>query len=228
MQARFYPSEQKEAKALIIFFNGWAMTPEVVTHLRPAQGHDLLILWDYRELSLDFDISAYADIKLMAWSMGVWAADQIFNKLTSTYPISEAVAICGTAYPMSDLRGIPQEIFEGTLHGLDEKNRQRFNRRMCGGKRLKHLFEAFSARSTEEIKEELLQVYHLEQGQQEPQGKKDTAPWTKAIIGMKDRIIPPENQKHYWQEQGIQQVIREEDDHYIFDKFSSWEEIWQL
>ncbi len=228
MQYKLYRYKEGN-KSLILFFNGWAMTPETIEHLAFNQDNDLLVLWDYRSSKFNLDLSAYEEIYLLAWSMGVWAADRWYHKLKVKPLIKEAIAICGTGYPMSDERGIPQMIFEGTLESLSEENRLRFNRRMCGGKRLKHLFEALQKRSTEEIKGELQSVYEeeLRRLETEELKKQETAPWTKAIIGLKDRIIPPENQQRYWKEQAVSILPLAEEDHYMFTFIKSWEELWQ-
>ncbi len=226
MQYKLYQHKQNNTE-LIIFFNGWAMTPETVEHLSFDEKQDLLVLWDYRSLDLDFNLNAYQSIKLIAWSMGVWAADKWYNSLDTKVNIQQALAICGTGYPMSDERGIPQTIFEGTLQGVSEKNRERFNRRMCGGKSLRHLFDALAKRPTQEIKAELQSVYdeelkRLKLGEVQ---KQKVAPWTKAIIGGKDRIIPASNQECYWQELGLEIDTLEDEAHYIFASYTSWEDL---
>ena len=54
MQYRHFRQEGcGEAHGLILHFNGWAMTPEAVQHLRLPLGYDLLVLWDYRTDVLD-------------------------------------------------------------------------------------------------------------------------------------------------------------------------------
>ena len=46
-------------------------------------------------------------------------------------PICERVALNGTVTPVDDLKGIPQQVFEGTLEGLNEVALEKFIRRMC-------------------------------------------------------------------------------------------------
>lgn len=226
MQYKIYPSSQGSTGRLILFFNGWAMTPESVEHLSIPEGYDLIVLWDYRDLVLPsaLDLSAYTSIDLVAWSMGVWAADHVLG--LCELPIHRAVAVCGTGYPMDDTLGIPEVIFRATLEGLTEDNRLRFNRRMCGGKNLRHLFDALARRSTEEIYDELNSVLLREQGAiQRPSPRQNTAPWTKAIVGRGDRIIPPDNQQRYWEGQGVD-IEWTDDAHYAFVRMTSWDELW--
>lgn len=225
MQHRLYPAEHPRQQ-LILYFNGWAMTPEAVDHLVRPEGYDLLVVWDYRSLELDFDFSPYAEIKLVAWSMGVWAADLFYTGLEHRLPLSTAVAICGTGYPMDDRLGIPRAIFEGTMHGLSEANRTRFNRRMCGGKTYRHLFEALAKRSTREIKQELEVVYADQLSGERPQPKPLALHWSLALVGREDRIIPAEHQIAYWQTQGAEIRIFPEAAHYLMGGLTRWEELW--
>lgn len=217
-----------DSDKLILFFNGWAMTREAVEHLAIPAGYDLLHVWDYRTDEQDFDRSSYREIRLLAWSMGVWAAERLAMQglLPET---ASAVAVCGTGYPMDDEMGIPMEIFRGTLDGLTEENRFRFNRRMCGGKSLKHLFDALAARETSEIKAELGRVYEEESRRLGSDNPHPQSPlqWDKVLIGEKDRIIPAKNQEHFWNMRGCPQIeMVVGGDHYLFNRFSTWESLW--
>lgn len=220
------------AHGLIVLLNGWAMTPESIEHLIRPQGYDLLVLWDYREPLTETDLqpmcpwAQYRDVHLVAWSMGVWAADRL-SSFWRQLPLSHAIAICGTGYPMHDSYGIPVEIFRGTLEGLTEANRARFNRRMCGGRTYRHLFDALAQRTTEEIRTELEDVMryelareHAEVPTHRPLG------WTLALIGGQDRIIPADNQVHYWQSVGTSYKLYPEAAHYLLGELTHWSDLW--
>lgn len=223
MQYKLYPQGEGNQR-LILYFNGWAMTPEAVEHLRLPAGYDLLVLWDYRSSELGLDLSTYEYITLVAWSMGVWAANAARGWLKQL-PIERSLAVCGTGYPMDDHWGIPRAVFEATLEGITPENRMRFNRRMCGGKSLRHLFEALERRSTDEIRDELQRVYDLEQTTPHTAPQPEGIVWTLAHIGLEDRIIPATNQQAYWQMQGVE--TREHlAPHYLFGQFSHWKELW--
>ena len=49
--------------------------------------------------------------------------------------------------------------------------------------------------------------------------------WQKAIIGNKDKIIPTQNQLEYWQNQPQTNIQLMDAEHYLFDHFSSWQEL---
>lgn len=212
-----------KANKLIIFFNGWSMSPAAVDHLALPSDCHLLHLWDYREADHAIP-TGYQEYFVVAWSMGVWAAQCYLT--SSLSPMIKKIAIAGTPYPMHNQWGIPENIFRGTLHMLTDTNREKFNRRMCGGKSLAHLRQVLSLRSTKEIKEELKTVYDIQKNGL-PQ-----VPWVSwwdvAVIGAEDRIIPPENQKEYWQIAHTRTVWFPQGSHYLFSLFESWEQILTL
>ncbi len=231
MQQRLYKNsdEADQEKGLILYFNGWAMTPEAVEHLLLPEGFDLLVCWDYRDLSFDFDFTPYNEIHLVAWSMGVWAAEQLDARHLLP-ALASATAVCGTAFPMDDEMGIPVAIFKGTWAGLNEANRLRFNRRMCGGKSLKTLFDALAARPTDEIKAELQCVMQSEEQRLLGALSLATQPlkWDRAYIGMKDLVIPPENQLRFWRMRGAELCVLSEQAHYLFNDYRQWGEILKI
>lgn len=231
MQYRFFrQTEGAACTGLVLHFNGWAMPPEAVQHLRLPHGYDLLVLWDYRTDALDpLELGQYEQIHLTAWSMGVWAADRFLGAHPELRErIGSATAIAGTGYPVNDLLGIPRAHCEQTLSELTEENRPRFNRRTCGGKSLRHLFEALAARPTEELRAEMLRPYHESLLTPQPSPKVEALGlWTRAYVGARDRILPLENQLRYWRGQGLEPILLPEGEHYLLKLFTHWQELWE-
>jgi dethiobiotin synthase len=213
-------SASSPAPSLLIFCNGWAMTRAAIEHLALPSGYDLLLVEDYRRLDFSFDFSPYTHVDLVAWSMGVWAAT-LLHLQGQLPPLSKAIAIAGTPYPRHDDWGIPCAIFDATRDNLSEENRERFNRRMCGGKRLRHLFDSLKTRSTEEL------ITELSYAGSHPlfASKQGRTPWTHAIIPIKDRIIPAANQLAWWQTTDVAITTLPEADHYPFGAYSQWEQL---
>lgn len=177
---------------LTIFFAGWGMDASDFDFLNPNES-DLLICSDYREMSFDAAIlKPYQNIRLVAYSLGVWAAAYTFCDLEIDF--SEKVAINGTPFPADDERGIPVAIFRGTEAGLNERNLQKFFRRMCG---TKENFDRFisktGSKNCVELKEALQNIYRLS-------AEKNVASfcWNRAIISLNDAILPAENQRKAW------------------------------
>ncbi|HBO38763.1 MAG TPA: DUF452 domain-containing protein [Pasteurellaceae bacterium] len=203
---------------LLVYFAGWGTPVSAVSHLELPADYNLLICYDYRDLSLDFDFSRYDKIRVVAWSMGVWAADYIMRDI----PLVSATAVNGTGFPSHDQYGIPCDIFKGTLDGLNEATRVKFERRMCGDKSIFMQYQQLSnPRSFSDVQAELAAIYQ----RLAIINKKATIPWTRAFISMQDRIFPAENQQNYWQ--NICEIKALEGAHYPFLQFSRWEELWQ-
>lgn len=226
MQQLFRPAPEP-TKRLLLYLNGWALGPVAVEHLGQPQGADLLILWDYRTDALDFDFSPYGEVRLVAWSMGVWAADRLLARRPELRErITSAIALGGTGYPMDATYGIPEAAYLATLESITEANRPRFNRRMVGGKTYRHLHADIAARSTEAIRDELLRPYELTRAEARPVPKPEALGlWTKAFIGADDRVVPPASQRAYWTAQGVPTKVLPDGVHYLLGAFASWEEI---
>lgn len=98
MEQLFRPASAPTDR-LVLYFNGWALSPIAVEHLGLPEGQDLLLLWDYRTDALDFDFSPYREIRLVAWSMGIWAADRFFAKHEELRGrVVSGTALAGTGY----------------------------------------------------------------------------------------------------------------------------------
>lgn len=228
MKSYLITNPHGSAQRLLIFFNGWAMNEAAIRPLALPEGYDLLLIEDYRDDELHLpaellDKNPYQGYDLIAWSMGVWAATRA-GQLGLLPVIDKAIAIGGTPIVYDNKYGIPHSIFWGTLEGLDESSRERFNRRMCGGKRLKPLFDALAARSGEEIRSELARAGSVEQPIRAAIPPHPLV-WSCGVVPAKDRIVPPANQHAYWRLYGAKRVQLREGDHYIFDQFASWSEL---
>ena len=139
---------------LIIIFAGWGMDVRPFAGLsRP--GYDIIAVWDYR--TLDFDpawTDGYEEVCVLAWSMGVQAAQLCHPHIAGR--VTARIAVGGTPEAVSDTHGIPEAIFRGTLDGLDERTLARFMRRMCGGAAAYARFEPVSPqRPVDELRDEL-------------------------------------------------------------------------
>ena len=53
----FSPTSVASTSRLLLFFNGWAMTPASIEHIAIPEGFDLLVIGDYRNDNFSFDFS---------------------------------------------------------------------------------------------------------------------------------------------------------------------------
>ena len=177
---------------LILIYAGWAMDYRPFVGLR-RQGYDIAVVWDYTDRYVDWsEVSDYQEICVIAWSFGVYMAattSHAIDRLTTL-----RIAVCGTLYPVDRRRGIPPQIYSGTLDGLDERSLTKFYRRMAGSRQV---YESFAAalphRDIGDLRDELEYFGGLHLFGSEPLTR-----WDRAIIGREDAIIPPVNQWRAW------------------------------
>ena len=189
---------------LIIFFNGWGMDEEVVSHLKFGE-YDVLMFYDYNSLETDFDFSQlyrYTERSLVAWSMGVMTAT-LFN-----IDYNKKTAINGTLKPIDNKYGIPVRIYDLTLKGFNPKGCEKFVRNMFDNPANYIRVN----RSFEEIKNELYELKNY--------SANENFKYDKIIISTDDKVIPTKNQTAFW---GIEPNINS--GHAPFYKFSEWSEL---
>ena len=95
----------------MLFFAGWGSEENLFRH-PVEEGYDYLLCFDYRTLDFDYtQIEGYTEIRLLAWSMGVWVASRVFAG--HSFPWQMKLAVNGTPFPIDDRCGIPEMIFKG-------------------------------------------------------------------------------------------------------------------
>ena len=209
-----------DTDTLIIFFNGWGMD---TTRLQTwhADRCDVLAIHDYTVLcGLPLSVSRYATIHVVAWSLGVWAAQQVLaqSQHVDQRVLKTVLAVNGTLSPISLDAGIPPDVFNGTAdHWLDPEAREKFYVRTSGET------ASLSQRSCEDQQQELrtleqqiLQTKPLEQ-----------CCFTRAIIGTRDRIFPPAAQRTAWHRWPQVDVEERPVRHDPFGSIRAWNEVLQ-
>lgn len=162
---------------LLLVYAGWSTDESAFASLQ-CPGYDVAVVSDYRDLS-PLELEGYGEVVLLAWSLGVHAAELTAGNL----PLTLTIAVCGTPTPADDLTGIPKAIWKATAENLSESSLAKFRRRM-GAASLPPC-----PRPIESLKAELLSF------PTEPVAFR----WDRAIIATDDRIFPPANQLRAWQ-----------------------------
>lgn len=203
---------------LTLFFAGWGMDETPFLDYSP-QDSDWMICYDYRRL--DFDVQAlahYREIRLIAWSMGVWAASQTMQQAQALAAnVVQSTAINGTPHPVDEEQGIPPATFDGTLHGLSEASLLKFQRRMCNnGEAFSHFQRIAPQRPWEELRDELAAI-----GRQCRALPPSDFVWNRAVIGDNDRIFPPQAQQRAWEARcpSIQHVEAAHYDYHLLQQY---------
>jgi biotin synthesis protein BioG len=208
---------QNSSDTLVLFFAGWGMDRRPFAHL--ASKHDVLILYDYRNLALPLDmeelLSRYDTCRLIAWSLGTAVANQLCmpcrDKLTS------ALAVNGTTRPADDECGVPPTLLDRTIANLSSEGLARFQHRMFRDKELLLRYRASAPlRTLADMAEELRQLRHFPLA--------EACLFTDALVGRDDRIITAENQRNCWDRFNVPHRAMDAP-HYPFYRWNSWEEI---
>ena len=218
--------EQQHKSGLILYFNGWGMDQHVVQHLHADGEQDVLMLYDYRDLTLGASViaavEAYSDISVIAWSMGVWACAQVYKQLG--HNIRRAIAINGSGCPVHEEYGIPPNVYQATIDRFSEQGRQKFFKRMCVSR---GSFEQFqTCRPQRALAEQQAELIAIQQQSiiQHSGAQEALVPYfDRALISRQDRIIPSENQRHYWE--GTTKYMYIDAPHFPFFLWKSWSAI---
>lgn len=191
------PLKITNSERLLLIFSGWASDAHLFENL-VLDGYDLIIVSDYtnfnpRELNLD----KYKEICVIGWSFGVPHAAE-FLASNPRLPLTLSIAVNGTPLPIDDNSGIPVDIFTGTLENLDERNLQKFYRRMCpDSSTYNRIKELIPNRGIAELKDELAAIA------KRSFEKSASFKWDIAFVGSDDRIIPPLNQHNAWRNNAL-------------------------
>ena len=193
---RHHPS----STGMLLFFSGWGSEPCMFSNgIEGSAAYDILMLWDYRDMDFDLGIlNGYNEVRVLAWSMGVWAAGQVLSRPgLNGCANGMRLAVNGTPFPIHDRMGIPEAVFDGTLDSLSERSLGKFRRRMCGSQEaLEQLLACNLHRSVEELREELSAI--REAVRHGADHDADTSSPFHAVIGSGDLIFPSANQTEAW------------------------------
>ena len=212
-----YWFNKQNNKKLIIFFCGWSFDYNPFKFL-DCGDYDVITLYDYASLDFNIDFSKYEQIHLIGWSMGVFIASYLKDKLPE---LTSAVAVCGTAIPVDDELGIPHKSFELSLIHAEKGLQGKFTRNVFVEDDLLARYEKTPVeRSIENRVNELVKLDELIKSY-----KFEFSPfYTKVLVGINDKIIPSKNQLNFWHKYNVP-VVELDSGHFPFYNYKSWEEI---
>lgn len=203
-----------QSDKLIIFFTGWGCDEYEFEHL--TSNADVLLLYDYLDLNLDFDFSNYKKIDLMAFSAGVFVA----SIMNFNFEISKKIAISGNPYLFDEHLGLSTEI-QNILCNITAENADDFARNYLiktdeEWKNFHH-----SKRTLESCKEEFNSLKNLFISQNH--NIKDI--YDAAFIGENDKIFVPSVQKEFY---GKRLKLIENARHSLFFRVQKYEQFFNF
>lgn len=212
---QFHWLNKQNNQKLIIFFAGWSFDYKPFEFLH-CEDFDVLMLYDYNNLELP-EIPIYEEYFLVSWSMGVFTAYLLKDKLPE---FKQKIAVNGTPYPVHNEWGIPEKTFLLTLRhtktGLEGKFYQNI---FLSENEYQKYINSQVERRIDNRAQELKSLYEL---------IKNTdidyiTYYDKAIISDNDKIIPTKNQQNFWNEKV--EIKNLASGHFPFYNFNNWNEI---
>ncbi|RXQ95801.1 DUF452 family protein [Ancylomarina salipaludis] len=208
---------------LILFMSGWGCDELPFLKIE-ANEYDVLMCYDYRDLSqiqkLKEEIQSYQECHLIAWSLGVFISSLLFKDDKELF--KSRLAINGSLSPIDEEQGIPPAIFQGTIDGLNEKGRDKFFMRMCGGRSgYADFSEQLPKRQLGDQKEELICLQNMILNQ--------PITWDifdKVLLSSRDMIFPFKNLEKAWETKSQKLIF--DLPHFCFAAWNSWDEILKL
>lgn len=208
------------SEALVIFSLGWGTDYNMLTDMAECP-NDLLAIYDHTELipaNLLAEISVYTDVKIVAWSMGVFAAE-VFVPQLPVKP-THLTAINGTSKPVDDVYGIAVATVNGTYSRWSDGNNSKFNLRMVGGRaNLLAAAHLMPKRTIGNQKDELGRIIEMS-ARTVP-----TLHWNRAFIGSADAIFLPPNQQAWWQGRADKVTLIDGMPHLPFMHIKDWSQL---
>lgn len=202
------------AEDLIVFFAGWGCDYNQFVNLYDRK--NVLILYDYQNLRLDFDFSAYKNIDVLAYSAGVFVAAVLSDKIPG---IKRKVALCGNPYLFDEKLGLSAATV-AALKAITLDNYLEFRRKymVYSEDEYEKYNELQSLRTIESCQSELESLQKMYQ-----QSADTIRPrFDKAIIAENDLLFNPAAQKEFYQEK---LRIIPHARHHVFFKFTSFADI---
>jgi len=180
---------------LVIFFNDWGLDEKVLSHLDPGT-YGLLEIRNYRTLENPPDVlelsRKYDEIRLIAWSFGVFAATASLGNLKEY--LHSCLAVNGTPQPADPRYGVDADFFRMTQDNwLKEEFRLDYYRKMAGADEIPQQMTL----------PERLPEHQLAELQALPElfseRRIDDDFYDCAVIGSRDGIFLPERQKAFFE-----------------------------
>ena len=204
----------KNSDTLLLFFAGWGCDEAEFEHLTSKS--DVLMLYDYSDLTLNFDFSKYKKFNLMAFSAGVFVA----SVMNFDFKIDKKTAISGNPHLFDEHFGLSKEV-QKVLYDITEETADDFAREYLV--KTDEEFKVFrhSNRTLESCKREfddLRQIYG-----ENTQNIKDIYDF--AFVGDDDSIFNVETQKEFY---GKRLKIVKNARHNLFFRIKDYEEIFLL
>ena len=212
-----YFYQDNHSDDLIVFFSGWGCDYNQFTNLHDKK--DILILYDYQDLTFDFDFSKYKNIYIIAYSAGVFVAS-VFSDFIPN--VRQKIALCGNPYLFDENLGISEETIQ-VFKDITLDNYLDFRKKymVFSDDEYERYNKLESLRTIESCENELKSLQRLYN-----EKKEQIKPlFDKAVAAENDLIFDLQAQKNFYKDK---LRIIPNARHHIFFKFNSFEDILNI
>lgn len=209
-----YFFQNHNSSDLIIFFAGWGCDYNQFINLHDNK--DILILYDYQDMNLNFDFNKYKNIDIIAYSAGVFVSCLLSDKIPN---IRKKVAVCGNPYLFDEVLGLSSENVQ-VMKDISLDNYLDFRKKymVASDEEYEKYNQLQSLRSIESCQNELEYLQQLYQKNKD----KISFKFDKVMVAESDVLFNIEAQKNFYKEN---LVIIKNAKHHIFFNFRSFTEI---
>ena len=209
-----YFFQNHNSSELIVFFAGWGCDYNQFVNLHDKL--DVLILYDYKDLELNFDFNKYNNIYVLAYSAGVFVSCLLSDKIPN---VKTKIALCGNPYLFDKKLGLSPAHLQ-VLQNINLDNYLDFRRKymVFSDEEYAKYNELQSLRSIESCQSELIFLQKIYNE------NKDliVSNFDRALVAEDDLLFKLDAQKSFYKEKlSIIPKAR----HHIFFRFNSFEEI---
>ena len=200
---------------LLLFFAGWGCDEYEFEHLQAES--DVLLLYDYSDLILDFDFSnKYKKIDLIAFSAGVFVASVFrFN-----FEPNRKIAIDGNPYLFDEYYGLSEDM-QKILYNITEENADSFAKNYLIKTEEEYRNFHPSKRTLESCRMEFDNLKKIYRDNEQ----KITDIYNYAIFGSEDPIFNVSAQKEFY---GNRLNIVKNARHNLFFRINKYEQIFDF
>ncbi|WP_051919035.1 pimeloyl-ACP methyl esterase BioG family protein [Basilea psittacipulmonis] len=205
-------------KTEILFFNGWAMDNHAISHL--ADPHYHVHIYSPHETEIR---EPETDYILVAWSMGVWAANRYLRSCQHAPKLN--IAINGTPFGIHPEYGIDPILFQKTYEHLTPEGMKKIYHRIFYTAEQKDYHDLLPSLSFETQKNSL--AYLLKQADSTDNSitqdlLSHPQAWDYAWVSEKDSMFATKQQLNYWHRCPSTQTNVINAAHHLLRSFSSW------
>ncbi len=209
-----YFYHNNDSSDLIVFFAGWGCDHHQFLNLQ--DNIDVLILYNYQDIELNFDFCKFHNIYLIAYSAGIFIASLLHNRIPN---IRKKIALCGNPYLFDKILGISAQNIQ-ILKNINLNNYLEFRKKyMVSSKEEYEKYNQLqSLRSIESCQQELTYLQKIYQENKD----NITITFDKAFAAENDLLFNLDAQKNFYKDK---LTIIKNAKHHIFFQFNSFEEI---